>query len=187
MTYSAQSTSRWEKHMPDMTNEQMFHYRTSLGAQLRGTSTCGGPGPAQGMLCASSNLRTTIAGDLPYLHHRSYLSSGGPLTSLSTDFPDTLGTALVLTEAQKLMLNQGDSLMSYDVRLLGSNDVMRENTGVFARQMFPNTWRTSFTFMPTLGSNTMTRLQSGNLAIAKDELLRGQVPSYGSYGVVMVR
>lgn len=174
------------KNREDFVDAQMYAYRTSLPAQLRATSSCSGPGPAAGMLCATTGLRRTIAGDSPVLHHRSYISAGGPITPFE-NFPDTLGVSVPLTEAQKLALNRGTSMLSYDARLLGTNDIIRENTGQFARAMsHPNTWRESFTFMPSVGTNQSSRLEARNLASLKDSYFRGRTGSYGSYGVVVV-
>lgn len=171
--------------MPDTLSESMFGYRTSLPAQLRATSTCNGTACAPGMVCESSNLRTTIAGDLPYLHHRSYHSSGGPVTPWDVGFPDTLANPVVFTEAQKAVLNKGDSLMAYNPRMFGPNNQLHENTAIFTRQMFPDAWRVSFDPWPSLGTNVHTRIATRNLATAKDEYLRGQSPSYGNYGVIL--
>jgi hypothetical protein len=103
-----------------------------------------------------------------------------------TDFPDTLGVSIPLSEAEQRTLNKGTSLQSYQTRLTPTPDVME--TPAYANRALSvgTAWRETFKLMPTPESSLSTRIQENNIAYARQNATRNQFGSYGSYGVIRV-
>jgi hypothetical protein len=174
-------TPRNESH--ETLDRGIYDWTFNIAAQVRPNSTCQGAGPASGMTCAQSNLRSTIPVGQGYLYQRSFLSSAGPVIAGITDFPDTLSTPIFLTEAEQRSLNKGTGLLSYQTRVFSDYPSIMETTGPFVRQSsIGTTWRETFAFSPSAGMNTSTRVQQLNDASVKDALTRAQWNSYGNYG-----
>jgi hypothetical protein len=178
---STNFTPRIESH--EALDRGIYDWTFNVSANVRPNSTCLGSGSGACVTCDQTNLRSTIPQHEGYLYQRSFLSSAGPAFPFITNFPDTLSTPLVLTEAEQRTLNKGTGLLSYNSRLWEHQGNVMESTAPFARASTVGTsWRETFAFSPSTGVNTSTRVQQLNDASIKDALTRSQFGSYGSYG-----